>query len=139
MTTTHSRTEHPLTAWRTDPQYNTQQLTHAVSSGRTVAYCGVRVSVFGDPWPEPGVSTPLAVARSARTQYTNCGRSESSLGGSSECDGPPMSWIHADIDAPGSAARCVREFWQRALRWPHSDPWPSHPELRSFEPPSGTA
>lgn len=60
MTATQPRTDRPRTAWRADPQLNTHQLTHAVSPGRTVAYCGVHVIVIGDPWPDPGVSTPLA-------------------------------------------------------------------------------
>jgi hypothetical protein len=60
MTTTHSRTDQPVTAWRTDTQHNTRQLTHAVSPGRTVAYCGVRITVVGEPWPQPGASTPLS-------------------------------------------------------------------------------
>ena len=60
MTATQSHTDQPLTAWRIDPQHNTLQLTHAVMPGRSIAYCGVRITVVGQPWPELGTSTPLS-------------------------------------------------------------------------------
>lgn len=49
-----------------------------------------------------------------------------------------MSWIHAVVDVPGTLHAAVADFWSRALGWPAGDPWPGHPELRSFEPPAGT-
>lgn len=60
MTTAQARTDQPLTGWRSDPVHNTHQLTHAVIAGRSIAYCGVRVTVVGEPWPQPGISTPLS-------------------------------------------------------------------------------
>lgn len=65
MTMTHSRTDELFTAWLTDPQHDTRQLMHAVNHGRTVAYCGVQVTVVGEPWPLPGTSTPLS-------RYSTC-------------------------------------------------------------------
>jgi Glyoxalase-like domain len=49
-----------------------------------------------------------------------------------------MSWVHAVIDVPAGEHASTAEFWGRALGWSAGAPWPMHPELRSFEPPSGT-
>jgi len=49
-----------------------------------------------------------------------------------------MSWVHAVIDVPDDRLARTAEFWGRASGWPAGEPWPTHPELRSFEPPSGT-
>jgi hypothetical protein len=49
-----------------------------------------------------------------------------------------MSWVHAVIDVPAELHAATAEFWQRVSGWPVGAPWPDHPELRSFEPPSGT-
>jgi hypothetical protein len=59
MTTTRARTNQPLTGWRSDPQHNTNQLTHAVAPGRAVAYCGVQIKVTGGPWPPNGAAEPV--------------------------------------------------------------------------------
>ena len=48
-----------------------------------------------------------------------------------------MSWIHAVIDVPAQHYPRTGEFWTCASGWPLGDSWPGHPELRSFEPPSG--
>jgi Glyoxalase-like domain len=48
-----------------------------------------------------------------------------------------MSWVHAVIDVPAGAHARTAEFWARALGWSAGTPWPTHPELQSFEPPSG--
>ena len=45
-----------------------------------------------------------------------------------------MAWLHTVIDAPDDQHDALGEFWSRALGWPAGDPWPDHPELRSFEP-----
>jgi len=50
-----------------------------------------------------------------------------------------MGWAHAVIDVPADQHRALAGFWSRALAWALGDPWPGHPELRSFEPPSGAA
>jgi hypothetical protein len=50
-----------------------------------------------------------------------------------------MAWLHAVIDVPASQHTEAGEFWARALGWRTGDPWPTHPELRSFEPARGTA
>ena len=49
-----------------------------------------------------------------------------------------MTWVHAVIDVPAEQHAIAADFWGRALGWPAGDPWPGHPELRSFEPPRGT-
>ena len=48
-----------------------------------------------------------------------------------------MAWIHAVIDVPAEQQAAVAEFWAGALGWPTGEPWPAHPELRSFEPSRG--
>ena len=50
-----------------------------------------------------------------------------------------MSWIHAVIDVPAAVHARSAQFWSAALGWPTGDSWPGHTELRSFEPPAGTA
>jgi hypothetical protein len=50
-----------------------------------------------------------------------------------------MSWVHAVIDVPPDEHEAAAAFWGRVLGWPVGTPWDGHPELRSFEAPSGTA
>jgi len=50
-----------------------------------------------------------------------------------------MGWVHAVIDIPASSHVETAAFWAEALGWPAGEPWREHPELRSFEPPDGTA
>ncbi|WP_051551265.1 VOC family protein [Nocardioides sp. URHA0020] len=50
-----------------------------------------------------------------------------------------MSWVHAVIDVPEAAHREAGCFWGAALGWAPGEPWPGHPELRSFEPARGSA
>jgi hypothetical protein len=50
-----------------------------------------------------------------------------------------MSWIHAVIDVPADRLASSADFWGSALGWLAGDPWAGHPELRSFEPPTGTS
>ena len=50
-----------------------------------------------------------------------------------------MSWLHAVIDVPAEQHAQALRFWGDALGWPAGAPWPGHPELRSFGPPSGDA
>lgn len=45
-----------------------------------------------------------------------------------------MSWLHTVIDVPAPLHGATAAFWESALGWPLGDPWPGHPELRSFEP-----
>jgi Glyoxalase-like domain len=49
-----------------------------------------------------------------------------------------MNWVHAVVDVPAEQHARMAEFWGRALGWSAGAAWPMHPELRSFEPPSGT-
>ena len=48
-----------------------------------------------------------------------------------------MAWLHTVIDVPAGLHASTATFWERALGWALGDPWPDHPELRSFEPPRG--
>jgi predicted enzyme related to lactoylglutathione lyase len=48
------------------------------------------------------------------------------------------AWLHAVLDLPASAVS-AEAFWAGTLGWPLAEPWPGHPELRSFAPPSGDA
>jgi Glyoxalase-like domain len=50
-----------------------------------------------------------------------------------------VSWIHAVIDVPADQYTVCADFWGRALGWRVGHPWADHPELRSFEPPTGAA
>jgi hypothetical protein len=50
-----------------------------------------------------------------------------------------VSRLHAVIDVPEEQHAVAAGFWSRVLGWPAGAPWPGHPELCSFEPPSGTA
>ena len=50
-----------------------------------------------------------------------------------------MVWLHAVIDVPAEHLEVTADFWCRVLGWRAGEPWPGHPELRSFEPPSGRA
>ena len=49
-----------------------------------------------------------------------------------------MAWLHAVIDVPANLQSLMADFWGRALGWQVGTPWPRHPELKSFEPPTGT-
>lgn len=53
--------------------------------------------------------------------------------------GRGMTWLHAVIDVPSVHHAAAADFWKAALGWPLGSPWDGHPELRSFEPPDGTA
>jgi hypothetical protein len=46
--------------------------------------------------------------------------------------------LHAVIDVPADQLDEAAEFWGAATGWPAGSPWPTHPELRSFEPPHGS-
>ncbi len=48
-----------------------------------------------------------------------------------------MAWLHTVIAVPTGLHAPTANFWQRALGWPLGDPWPGHPEPRSFEPGDG--
>lgn len=48
-----------------------------------------------------------------------------------------MAWLHAVIDVPAEQYAATASFWERALEWQLGPTWPGHPELRSFEAPSG--
>ena len=50
-----------------------------------------------------------------------------------------MGWAHAVIDVPSQQLATAASFWGGVLGWPPGAAWPGHPELRSFEPPSGDA
>jgi Glyoxalase-like domain len=47
--------------------------------------------------------------------------------------------LHAVVDVPAEQHAVAAEFWSRVFGWPAGEAWPGHPELCSFEPPSGTA
>ena len=48
------------------------------------------------------------------------------------------TWLHAVLDLPADDGGATA-FWAEALGWPLGEPWPGHPELRSFTPPAGDA
>jgi hypothetical protein len=49
----HGRDHAPLLeAWHDDPVLRRFQLTHAAERGRSVALCGMKISAWGDPWPD---------------------------------------------------------------------------------------
>ncbi|HEX6149212.1 VOC family protein [Nocardioides sp.] len=50
-----------------------------------------------------------------------------------------MGWVHAVLDVPATSHAESAEFWSQALGWRAGAAWSGHPELRSFEPPTGTA
>lgn len=50
-----------------------------------------------------------------------------------------VSRLHAVIDVAEEQHAVTGAFWSRVLGWPVGAPWPGHPELCTFEPPSGTA
>jgi hypothetical protein len=50
-----------------------------------------------------------------------------------------MAWVHAVLDVPEDRQDEAADFWGRVLGWPAGPSWSGHPELRSFEPPSGTS
>jgi hypothetical protein len=50
-----------------------------------------------------------------------------------------MSWVHAVIDVPADQQEKTARFWEDVTGWPVGAAWTDHPELRSFEPPSGDA
>jgi glyoxalase superfamily protein len=49
-----------------------------------------------------------------------------------------MTRVHAVVDVPAADLAEAAWFWGQVLGWPAGDPWPAHPELRSFQPPSGS-
>jgi hypothetical protein len=48
-----------------------------------------------------------------------------------------MTWLHAVLDVPADQRASTAEFWGAVLGWPAGASWPGHPELCSFEPPTG--
>jgi hypothetical protein len=50
-----------------------------------------------------------------------------------------MSWLHAVIDVPADQHDRTASFWAGVSGWPVGVAWPEHPELRSFQPASGTS
>ena len=48
-----------------------------------------------------------------------------------------MPWLHAVVDVPAHDHEATAAFWSRLTGWSLGPAWPGHPELRSFEPPSG--
>lgn len=50
-----------------------------------------------------------------------------------------MTWLHAVIDVPADDYMATAHFWEQALGWPLGPPWSGHPELASYDPPSGAA
>jgi hypothetical protein len=50
-----------------------------------------------------------------------------------------MAWLHAVIDVPAHLHDTEGAFWSDALGWRMGPTWAGHPELRSFEPPAGSA
>ena len=47
-------------------------------------------------------------------------------------------WLHVLIDVAPDVAEESAAFWSSALGWPLGEPWPGHPEFRSFTPPRAT-
>jgi Glyoxalase-like domain len=41
-------------------------------------------------------------------------------------------WLHVFIDVAPDVAEESTAFWSSALAWPLGEPWPGHPEFRSF-------
>jgi hypothetical protein len=50
-----------------------------------------------------------------------------------------MPSLHVVLDVAGHQHAAAAQWWQQVLGWPLGRPWPTHPELSSFEPPRGTA
>jgi Glyoxalase-like domain len=48
-------------------------------------------------------------------------------------------WLHIFIDIRADVAEVSAKFWSAALGWQLADPWPRHPEFRSFQPDDGNA
>src|SRR5215204_1637878 len=46
-------------------------------------------------------------------------------------------WLHVFLDVAPNVAEESATFWSAALGWPLGEPWPGHPEFRSFAPPDG--
>jgi Glyoxalase-like domain len=46
-------------------------------------------------------------------------------------------WLHVLIDVAPDVAERSATFWSSVLGWPLGDPWPRHPEFRSFTPTEG--
>ncbi|CAA9292178.1 MAG: hypothetical protein AVDCRST_MAG61-359 [uncultured Friedmanniella sp.] len=44
-------------------------------------------------------------------------------------------WLHVVLAVPGAGP--TARFWSAALGWSLGEPWPGHPERRSFVPPHG--
>ena len=57
----------------------------------------------------------------------------------SSADPPGVGWVHVVVDVDTASLVRSGEFWSRVLGWGLGDPWPDHPELRSFEPARGGA
>jgi hypothetical protein len=51
----------------------------------------------------------------------------------------PPQWLHVFLDVRADVAQESANFWSAALGWQLGDPWPEHPEFRSFEPSDGDA
>lgn len=50
-----------------------------------------------------------------------------------------VTWMHAFIDVGAEAVEATGAFWSAVTGWPVGEPWPGHPEFRSFEPAVGAA
>lgn len=48
-------------------------------------------------------------------------------------------WLHVFVDIRADVADVSAKFWSAALGCRVGDPWPNHPEFRSFEPANGDA
>ena len=46
-------------------------------------------------------------------------------------------WLHILIDVAPEVAEESAAFWSSVLGWPLGEPWPGHPEFRSYTPPEG--
>jgi hypothetical protein len=46
-------------------------------------------------------------------------------------------WLHVFIDVAPPVSEESATFWSATLGWPLGEPWPGHPEFRSFTPPQG--
>jgi catechol 2,3-dioxygenase-like lactoylglutathione lyase family enzyme len=46
-------------------------------------------------------------------------------------------WLHVLIDVAADVAERSGTFWSSVLGWPLGEPWPGHPEFRSFDPAEG--
>ena len=46
-------------------------------------------------------------------------------------------WLHVLIDVAPEVAEESAAFWSSVQGWPIGEPWPRHPEFRSYTPPEG--